>query len=279
MAGLGLINRRRAIASSPTAGIDKIKFADPAVEAIVLANWDTDGNGYFTKSEAEAVTDLGMVFNSNAEITSFEELENFSGLTYITSKLAVNQGAFENCTALTKVSIPKSVKTIGDFSFRGCTSLTSIGDTSNIEMIRREAFTNTKITELILPKCTSLAAIGYYAPVKKLIAPLVTDFTSVTFRLQALECLLLGEGLKNIGTYTFWQMTANLTAFICKAVTPPTLGGSNNMSFCSAIYVPDASVADYQAATNWSAYASIIKGISQLATDNPTLYAEIKNYL
>lgn len=68
-------------------------------------------------------------------------------------------------------------------------------------------------------------------------------------------------------------------------ITPPTLGANcfinTNSSF--RIYVPDdgtgAIVQDYKAATNWSSYASRIFPISQLATDNPELYAEIEEYL
>lgn len=65
-----------------------------------------------------------------------------------------------------------------------------------------------------------------------------------------------------------------------KAITPPTLSGA--FDACTAltnIYVPDASVTAYKEATNWSTYASRIKGISALATDNAELYEEIKEYL
>lgn len=45
------------------------------------------------------------------------------------------------------------------------------------------------------------------------------------------------------------------------------------------IYVPDSSVEAYKGATNWSSSTDRIKGISSLQTDNPTLYAEIQEYL
>ncbi|MBQ2731342.1 MAG: leucine-rich repeat domain-containing protein [Clostridia bacterium] len=35
-------------------------------------------------------------------------------------------GAFENCTGLTKLDIPTSVRTIGDYAFMGCTSLETV---------------------------------------------------------------------------------------------------------------------------------------------------------
>lgn len=54
-----------------------------------------------------------------------------------------------------------------------------------------------------------------------------------------------------------------LNTVICRATTPPTLGTRVFNSTCT-IYVPDASVNAYKAATNWSTYSSQIVGISQL---------------
>lgn len=66
------------------------------------------------------------------------------------------------------------------------------------------------------------------------------------------------------------------------SVNPPTLAqnafdsSSINNGY---IYVPDSSVTNYQAAENWSSYSSVIKGVSQLQTDNPSLYEEVAEYL
>jgi len=49
-----------------------------------------------------------------------------------------------------------------------------------------------------------------------------------------------------------------------EAVTPPSLhkDAFKGVSTLAAIYVPDASVAAYQAAVNWSVYAGVIKPLS-----------------
>lgn len=57
-----------------------IKFADANVKALCVANWDTDGDGELSDFEAAAVTDIGTVFKGQSEITSFNELEYFTGL-------------------------------------------------------------------------------------------------------------------------------------------------------------------------------------------------------
>ena len=50
-----------------------------------------------------------------------------------------------------------------------------------------------------------------------------------------------------------------------KSTTPPTLSNTGAIpSTIRAIYVPDASVEVYKAATNWSSFASKIKGVSEM---------------
>jgi hypothetical protein len=59
---------------------------------------------------------------------------------------------------------------------------------------------------------------------------------------------------------------------IIKATNPPTLGGGSFYGSTQGavppnfdgIYVPDASVAAYKAASNWSVFASYIKPMSEL---------------
>lgn len=60
-----------------------ITFADAKVKALCVANWDADGNGELSMAEAAAVTSLGRVFEDNDDITSFDELQYFTGLTAI----------------------------------------------------------------------------------------------------------------------------------------------------------------------------------------------------
>ena len=110
-----------------------IIFADAAVKAICVANWDKNGDGELSETEAAAITDLGDVF-ARTDIYSFDELKYFTGLS--------NMGnyAFSNCSGLTSITIPNNVTGIGDGTFFGCSGLISITIPNNVSSIGRQAF-------------------------------------------------------------------------------------------------------------------------------------------
>lgn len=82
-------------------------------------------------------------------------------------------------------------------------------------------------------------------------------------------------------SYDAFRNSSNLCYAIFNSVTPPTIEGRvfDNTNSSLAIYVSDTSVTAYREASGWSAYADRIKPISQLATDNPSLYEEVAEYL
>lgn len=121
-----------------------VVFADPAVEAIVLANWDTNADGMMFESEVQAVSSIQTQFYMNTVVATFDELELFTGLEYII-------GAFYGCTALTSIKIPPTTRGIstdnnnystgGSQSFARSSGITSIDlATTNLEFIGAYAF-------------------------------------------------------------------------------------------------------------------------------------------
>lgn len=116
-----------------------IEFQDEDVEAICVANWDINGDGGINRFEAEAITSLNGKFKDKTSVDYFNELVYFTGLEEI------EEEAFNGCSNLKEVTIPKNVKTlnsscfyqcgfesvsipsnvvsIGDYSFYGCSNL------------------------------------------------------------------------------------------------------------------------------------------------------------
>ena len=92
-----LLNRRKLIAGS---GGKYIKFKDPEVERICVANFSSDGIGV-TKEDAEAVTSWPeSAYNRNTTIVTFDEFVFFNNVTTLTGAGPADRGAFKGCTSL-----------------------------------------------------------------------------------------------------------------------------------------------------------------------------------
>ncbi len=115
-------------------GACPIVFADANVKALCVTNWDTNGDGELSYVEAAAVTDLGEVFKNKNNITGFDELQYFTGLS------SVGYQAFYQCSGLTSIIIPNSVTSIGGYAFGYCTDLTSIEIPNSVISLVSTAF-------------------------------------------------------------------------------------------------------------------------------------------
>lgn len=97
-----------------------ITFADSNVKTICVTNWDLDGDGEISYYEAAKIEDLNAKFNSQTTITSFDELQYFTGLT------SIRGSSFSGCTGLASISIPANVTIIGQAAFKNCTNLENL---------------------------------------------------------------------------------------------------------------------------------------------------------
>lgn len=134
-----------------------------------------------------------------------------------------------NCYSIETVTIPTGVTSLGYGSYYGCYSLKSINLPSGLTTISAGKGT---ITAGFCQNCYSLLSIAIPSGVTQITA---NDFNN---------CYGMAE-------YHFL------------ATTPPTLANTNaftNIQSDCKIYVPAASLSSYQAAANWSTYASYMVG-------------------
>ncbi len=180
--------------------IPNINFADANVKAICVANWDTNGNGELNVSEAATVADIGNVFKYNTDITSFNELQYFTGLSVIPDL------AFRNCSNLTAITIPNSVTSIGDYAFSECRNLTSITIPERVTSIGGYAFSFcSSLTSVTIPE--SVTSIG----------------NSAFYRCCGLTSITIPNSVTSIGDYAFSECSGLTSIFIPHSVT--SIGG------------------------------------------------------
>lgn len=271
-----------------------IQFEDAAVEAICVANWSSDGIG-LTEEDAAKVTDIGIIFRGNKEITSFEEFRYFTGVQKIGHKENDTYGAFKGCSNLRSIALPDSCYSIGYGAFGDCTSLTSI-TYGNVTEIGSRAFRNCTSMggELSFPYLTTLKGDGFFAGTKitSFSAPLLLSIpghSSLGDYGAFANCSALANidipSAENIGPHTFYKCTSlgvvellvvtgignaafhsctNLQSVLVRTSTPPTLGSNVFYGSTCPIYVPDASLEAYKTATNWNTYADRIHPLSEI---------------
>ena len=152
------------------------------------------------------MTSLGTKFNANGLISKFNEFKHFTSV----STLVVN--SFVNCTALTEIEFPTSLKTLGAYSSTGVLNKTSI---VNIDL------KNVTTAYIGFESCTSLLRVnakylqltyGTFngcTKLKRVIVPNLTNNDSSangfnSFRnCSNLELADIGMNLNRMGNYAF----------------------------------------------------------------------------
>ena len=168
-------------------------FEDQTVKALCLANWDANGDGILTLDEISVVSSLRNVFNGHTEITAFDELQYFAGLT------SIGNSAFSGCTNLASLVVPNSVKSIGSSAFEGCVRLTSVNLPSSVTNIDSDAFSGcSSLTSVLIP--SNITTIGSNAfkgcsGLKKVIVPNIPAWCNITFYNEAANPLFFAEHL------------------------------------------------------------------------------------
>lgn len=204
---------------------DIINFADPAVKAICVENWDTDGDGELSYEEAATVTSIPYgVFSGNhedgtvKEINSFDEFQYFTGVTVLGYQYGgdVNNyyGAF-SYSELKSIKLPSSLKTISFGAFRGCQSLESITIPESVTRIDWGAFRScSSLTDVIIPES-------------------VTKIDGYAFCGSALTSVIIPNAVTEIGPLAFSSCSSLATVKVGDSVISI---GSSAFSNCSALY-------------------------------------------
>ena len=211
------------------------------------------------------ITQIGDISNYGL----FDECTGIVGtITFPNSLTSTGGLTFRGCTGITDISFGSGLTSIGQSCFQNCSGINRLITIPNgVTTIRPEAFKNSWITGLVLP--SSYVTMGDYPFIY------MPKLTSITFgnaltnvsyigiaNCPLLPSVDLPDTVTTIGQYAFDSDTS-LMSITCRATTPPTINANSlgGVPATCSIKVPAASVADYQAASVWSARAAYISAI------------------
>ena len=216
---------------------------------------------------------------------SFRGCTSLQSITFASNVTYVGGFTCNGCINLTQVQLPSNMTQLMTSFFKGCTSLTSITIPSTVTIIEDEVFNSTGITSISIPSAVTKLGTDCFTN---------SQLASITFEPNS-QLTLLGGGCFNgckfttidipdscttmqsnvfIGMYTLTSITigtgiqsidrsftnsSNYTLTI-KATTPPSFVNTGCRK-PTVIYVPSASVSDYQTDAGWSNWADVIQAI------------------
>jgi hypothetical protein len=186
-----------------------------------------------------------------------------------TNSTLTGQGAFQSNFSLISLSIPPTNSNY-DGMFRSCFSLRKVVITGCTSLADNTPFVNNAaLQEIVVPNAVTaiggLTFLGCRSLVKvKMTTSLITITASMMQLCTSLKEIEFGSAVTSIQAQAFDGNVACLE-YTFLSTTPPTLAATSAFSGINAackIYVPDASVAAYKAATNWVTYANYIYPLS-----------------
>lgn len=214
--------------------------------------------------------------------------QKYSGSIVIPASITVNgknlpvvgisHNAFQDCEDLLSVSIPYSVKTIGQHSFENCSKLSSINLPTGLNSIGRWAFKNChNLTSLFLPdglevidsetfmNCESLLSI--------VIPNSITAINNSAFSgCSGLKSIKIGEKVNRIGDSAFSGCTG-LTAL----VIPNNVSGSGTNAFKGCTNIETLVIEDSETVFSYGGFSDLKPINFYLGRVNGTIEAYSQN--
>lgn len=214
---------------------------------------------------ANAITNLpsgvanGTIVYGKADVVTIEPYDStvktigdrdFQSWTHATGLIVgegfetINEYAFFQWSNATSLSLPASLKTIAQYAFSTWTKCTSITIKEGLDSVGIFALSSNICTNIEFPNSLKTVGGGSVANCSKLLK------------------LKFGTGVTSMAAQVILGCTA-LQEFTIMASTPPAITANTLQGIPAScvIKVPSASLAAYQSAANWSAYASKMIGI------------------
>ena len=199
----------------------------------------TGGSGTLNKETIEKLLSEDSDWKSTVTTLDLSQ----SGYTQIGNPYEY-PGVFQGCDQLTKVTLPESLESIGEYAFAECYSLEEInlGNCTGLTSIGNVAFFGcSSLTSIDLSNCTGLQSIGYHA------FDSCTGLTSIDLS----NC----TNLQRIGDSAFWGCSGleNITFYsVPTKIGPDAFYGVISDGKTLIIHCPSGKINALQAALSAS---------------------------
>jgi hypothetical protein len=198
----------------------------------------------------------------------------------------IKNSAFENCVNLKSIEIPESVTIIGDYAFKGCSRLQNITIPESVSYIGVAAFDGCPgLIDITIPNGVTTINGNMFngcSELKNVSLPnTVTNIDNNAFNgCTSLTSITIPAGVETIGDYAFSgcgelasiYLLSETPSVCCNLGKKSSADGGNYeyASFGSSafdsihyentiLYVPQGSLAKYQAAEGWKNFKNIVE--------------------
>lgn len=235
--------------------------------------------------------------NANPLYNVYPSLEKNWGKIYIngtaTTDVVVPEGvtkigrSFYGFKAMTSISLPSTLKEIGDQAFANCTKLTTVTIPEGVEKIGSSFWGCEGLTEISVPGSVKTLAGSTFYNCKAMKTVSLSEGLETIGRMtfsgcKALETITIPSTVNSIAMMAFYGCTG-IKEITSLNTVPPTCDtdGMFEDFLTATLFVPEASIDDYKAATSWKEFTTIegIKatGIEGVESDNANAVKEYYN--
>ena len=207
---------------------------------------------------------LSINYTRGIASNAFDDCSSITSVSLPSTLKYINGGAFAGCSNITSIKIPNSVISIGYNAFMECRQLASITLSNSLKCIGAGAFNQcTSLTSVNIPNSVDTMGWGVFYFCTNLVSASLSNslsyIPSTTFEdCSSLTSITIPSSIESIEHHAFYNCN-NLAVIMMKGTTPPVLEYSTVFEGTACpIYVPYESLNTYKTATNWSTYASRI---------------------
>ena len=218
--------------------------------------------------------------------SAFKDCSSLTSILIPNSIKSIGINAFENCSNITEITIPEGVTLIGNNTFKGCVKLASASFSTSIESFGANAFAGcTSLTSIVLPKNIQEIGANAFANCSKLATIEVFGDTPATLKTGVFPSNVSKIYVKPslVSTYkTSWaEYKDKIVGFTQCTITYNLNGGTNSTKNITSflkidlpvkLYAPTKENADFLGWYTTSDFSG--EKVSEITTaSNVTLYA------